>query len=64
MKPLILSALLVLLLDGSISCGDFQPDPVYEHIRKHGSGIDMTGVWDDRKGNQQLRKKNFIPKGW
>jgi hypothetical protein len=63
MKPLILSALLILLLAGSLDCEGFKPDPVYEHARIYGAGIDMTGVWNDGKSNLQLRKKNFKPKG-
>jgi len=36
-----------------------QTGPVYEHIRVHGAGIDMTGIWTDGKSNLQLRKKNL-----
>ncbi len=62
MKAVFLSAMFVLLLSGSLDCEGFKPDPVYEHTRKHGGGVDMTGVWTDGKVNQQLKKKNFIPR--
>jgi hypothetical protein len=57
MKTLILTALLILMFTGSISCGEFRPDPVREHIRIHGSGVDMTGIWSDGKTNYQLKRK-------
>jgi len=63
MKTLTISALLILMLAGSISCGEIPEDKVKAHIGKHGSGIDMTGIWTDGKSNRQLRKKNFKPKG-
>jgi len=63
MKSVIISALLILLLTGSISCGEIPEDKVKAHIEKHGSGIDMTGIWDDGKTNNQLKLKNFKPKG-
>jgi len=55
--------LALILIPVSISCGDFRPDPVYEHIEKHGKGIDMTGLWSKGKTNYQLKKKNFKPRG-
>jgi len=63
MKLIIISALLIFILTGSISCGEIPEDKTKAHIEKHGSGVDMTGIWDDGKSNMQLKKKNFIPKG-
>jgi hypothetical protein len=60
-KEVILAALLIFLFTGLISCGDIPDDPVKAHIEKHGSGIDMTGIWNDQKSNKQLKKKNFKP---
>ena len=45
MRTLILTALLILLLTGSISCGEIPVDKVQAHIEKHWAGIDMTGIW-------------------
>ena len=58
LKPLIISALLILLLSGSPGLGtDFRPDPVYEHIRIHGRGIDMSYVPADKVPNRNLKRK-------
>jgi len=66
MKPLLIFILLILLLSGSLACGEipenqkynyFFWDPVKAHIEKYGAGIDMPGIWADGKVNQQLRKK-------
>jgi len=61
LKPIILTALLILILSGSISCGEIPVDKVKTHIEKHGAWIDMTGIWTDEKSNMQLKKKNFKP---
>jgi len=63
MLKLIGTLLFLILIPAAISCADFIPDPVYEHIRIHGSGIDMTGIWTGGKSNRQLRNKNFKSKG-
>ena len=64
MKIIALSALLViLLLAGSTTCGDFQPGPVYEHIKEHGAGIDVLYRAEHKGKNPQLKKKKFKSKG-
>jgi len=59
MRLIFLSALLIFILTSSISCGEIPEDKVKAHIEKHGSGIDMTGIWNDGKSNMQLRKKGW-----
>jgi len=61
-KMFLSAFLIVLLMASELGCGKFKPCPVYEHIEKYGRGIDMTGIWDDQRTNNQLRKKNFIPR--
>ncbi len=62
-SKIFLSAFLsVLLVATELGYREFKPCPVYEHIRIHGSGIDMTGIWGPGKTNYQLKKKNFIPR--
>jgi hypothetical protein len=53
---------LILLTPALISGSGFIPDPVYEHIQKHGPGVDV--IYQAKQKNKQLKKKNFEPRGW
>jgi len=58
MKTLLILALI--LIPASISCGEFQRDPVREFILSQpGIAIDMTGYRTKYKVNQELKRKNF-----
>jgi len=58
-KILFIGLLLVLLIPGSTICTNFKPDPVYEHIKKYGTGVDMSKVPADKQIPFYLK-----PKGW
>lgn len=54
--------LLIILIPALISGSDFIPDPVFEHIKKHGPGIDVVSTkGKDKPKNKQLKQKNFKP---
>lgn len=47
------------LLPSGLQSADFKPCPLYVHLQKYGMGIDMTGVWNERKTNKQLKRKGW-----
>ena len=58
MKSLLILALI--LIPASISCGEFQRDPVREFILSQpGIAIDMTATRSQYKVNWELKRKNF-----
>ena len=60
MKTLIILALI--LIPASISCGEFQRDPVREFILSQpGIAIDLTATRSQYKVNWDLKRKNFKP---
>jgi len=63
MRFMLILALIILLVTGSISCGGIPEDKVRAHIEKHGRGIDMTGLWSKGKINYQIKRMNFKQKG-
>ena len=64
MRIAVLTILSLILIPVAISCADFQPDPVYQHIQRYGSGVDVVYCAEHKPKNKQLKKKNFDPKGW
>jgi len=61
LKIFLIAVLLVLCIPGITTTAPFREDPVLEHIRKYGAGIDMSGIWTSKKHNFELKPKNFIP---
>ena len=42
---------------------DFRPCPVYEHIQKYGTGVNVLYRAEHKPKNPQLKKKRFKSKG-
>jgi hypothetical protein len=59
LKALILTALLIVIMTGSLACGEILEDKVRAHIERYGAGIDMSFVPADKRPNPILKKKGW-----
>ena len=58
MKSLILTIIFLFLLAKYLNMEtDFKPDPVYEHFRLYGKGVDFSYVPADKVPNRNLKRK-------
>jgi hypothetical protein len=49
--------MLIVIMTGSLACGEIPEDKVRSHIKKHGTGIDLSYVPADKRPNPILKKK-------